>query len=162
MEYIVESPKNEDIIKLNKIRTDEDNYRQLLSLSSESIIETEKYFFDDSNNKENIILRCENEVVGYCQLRRDKEKRRNHKATISIAIDSIFHNKGCGNILLKNIISIAKNQLSLRKISLTVLENNVKAIALYKKNGFKIEGLLLNDTIVDGELKNVYIMGLLL
>ncbi|MGX7072785.1 GNAT family N-acetyltransferase [Helcococcus kunzii] len=162
MEYIVESPKNEDIIKLNKIRTDEDNYRQLLSLSSESIIETEKYFFDDSNNKENIILRCENEVVGYCQLRRDKEKRRNHKATISIAIDSNFHNKGCGNILLKNIISIAKNQLSLRKISLTVLENNVKAIALYKKNGFKIEGLLLNDTIVDGELKNVYIMGLLL
>lgn len=115
MEYIVESPKNEDIIKLNKIRTDEDNYRQLLSLSSESIIETEKYFFDDSNNKENIILRCENEVVGYCQLRRDKEKRRNHKATISIAIDSNFHNKGCGNILLKNIIFIAKNQLSLKK-----------------------------------------------
>ncbi|WP_282926015.1 GNAT family N-acetyltransferase [Helcococcus kunzii] len=162
MEYIVESPKNEDIIKLNKIRTDEDNYRQLLSLSSESIIETERYFFDDSNNKENIILRCENEVIGYCQLRRDKEKRRNHKATISIAIDSNFHNKGCGNILLKNIISIAKNQLNLRKISLTVLESNANAIALYKKNGFKIEGLLLNDTIVDGELKNVYIMGLLL
>lgn len=162
MEYIIESPKKEDIIKLNKIRTDDNNYKQILSLTSETILETEKYFFNDSDYKESIVLKNQNEVIGYCQLRRNKEKRKNHTATISIAIDSNYHNKGCGNILLRNIISIAKNQLCLKKLSLTVLESNTAAINLYKKHDFNIEGLLLNDTIVDGELKNAYIMGLLL
>lgn len=162
MEYIIESPKYEDMIKLNKIRTDDSNYRQLLSLTSESVLETEQYFFKDSDYNESIVLKTEGEVIGYCQLRRNKDKRKNHSATISIAIDSNYHNKGCGHILLEKIISIAKNELRLEKLSLIVLESNSIAINLYKKHGFNIEGLLLNDTIVDGELKNAYIMGLLL
>lgn len=46
------------------------------------------------------------------------------------------------------------------KITLNVLETNEKAIALYKKLGFEIEGTLRNDKILsDGKYYNTIVMG---
>lgn len=48
----------------------------------------------------------------------------------------------------------------IRKISLTVVETNKKAINLYRRYGFIEEGLLVNDRIhKDGNYYNTVIMG---
>ena len=47
-----------------------------------------------------------------------------------------------------------------KKISLTVVETNIKAINLYKKYGFIEEGVLRNDRLhKDGSYYNTIIMG---
>jgi len=46
----------------------------------------------------------------------------------------------------------------LKKLELTVLVKNTKAINLYKSKGFEIEGTLKADTVVNGQYEDVYFM----
>ncbi|MGL5753136.1 MAG: GNAT family N-acetyltransferase [Paraclostridium sp.] len=48
------------------------------------------------------------------------------------------------------------------KISLSVRKDNERGIALYKKCGFEIEGILKNETYIDGEFFDIVAMGLIL
>lgn len=162
MDYELRAPIISDIEALNKIRTDDRIYKNILSLTSESIEETKSYFFDNNLYKENLIIKVGGSVIGYVQLRRNTEKRKFHKASLSIALSYEYHHKYYGTIMMDRMIDIAKNQLGLKKLELTVLENNKHAIEFYKKSGFVVEGLQTFDTIVDGEYENVYILGMIL
>lgn len=154
--------KLSDVEMLNAIRTDDNIYKNILSLTSESVEETKNYFFDEVLYKENLVIKINDKTIGYIQLRRSKEKRKLHKANLSIAILKKYHHMGYGTLLMKQMINIAKNQLGLKKLELTVLETNKNALALYKKCGFEIEGLRTFDTIVDGKYESVYLLGLIL
>lgn len=48
--------------------------------------------------------------------------------------------KGIGTFAVKEMINHAFYNLNLHRIELTVLEDNVRAIHLYEKCGFKYEG----------------------
>ena len=70
-----------------------------------------------------------------------------------------FWGYGIGKNLLKQSIAWA-DSTGITKITLNVLETNEKAIALYKKLGFAIEGTLRNDKILsDGKYYNTIVMG---
>ena len=56
---------------------------------------------------------------------------------------------------------MAARDFGLRRVELTVRENNTGAIALYKKFGFAIEGLQRNRILVDGVYENLVLMALL-
>ena len=58
---------------------------------------------------------------------------------LNIAIDPNYRGKGYGNTLLKELISIAKEN-SVCKLTLEVRENNETAKNLYKKYNFKALG----------------------
>lgn len=48
----------------------------------------------------------------------------------------------------------------IQKMTLNVLETNHKAITLYQKMGFEVEGVLKKDRLlVDGQYYNTVIMG---
>ena len=55
----------------------------------------------------------------------------------------------------------AAKDFGLQRVELTVRENNVNAIALYKKVGFEIEGVQREAILVDGKHENLILMGLL-
>lgn len=56
----------------------------------------------------------------------------------------------------------AARAFGLHRVELTVREDNGNAIALYKKVGFEIEGLMRDAIKVDGVRKNVVLMAILL
>lgn len=58
---------------------------------------------------------------------------------LGIGILDEYQNCGIGKILLSNLISVAK-KLNKKHVLLTVIKENSRAIYLYKKLGFKIEG----------------------
>ena len=61
--------------------------------------------------------------------------------------------------MIENILMWA-DTTGIKKISLTVVQTNTKAIQLYEKYGFVEEGLLINDRIhKDGNYYNTVIMG---
>ncbi|AEN88747.1 Acetyltransferase, GNAT family [Priestia megaterium WSH-002] len=48
----------------------------------------------------------------------------------------------------------------MKKMTLNVLETNKKAIDLYTKFGFEVEGVLKNDKVLsDGKFYNTVVMG---
>lgn len=157
----IRSLKQSDIEELNKIRRSKGVFETILSLQDETLCETKAYFLDNLDNAHTFIAESERIIVGYIKLVIDDEKRKKHKARISIAIHPDYQGNGIGSRLFKEIIDLAENWLMLRKLELTVLEKNQKGIDLYKKYGFEIEGVSREDTVVNGRYENVIHMGML-
>jgi len=66
--------------------------------------------------------------------------RRAHVAYLGMGLHDEFHGQGIGTRLLRELIMIADDWLNLRRIELTVYVDNARAIALYERHGFAIEG----------------------
>ena len=62
---------------------------------------------------------------------------------MNIVVKKSWRNNSVGNLLLTNLVSICK-KLNLSSLSLEVNENNLPAIHLYKKFGFKQIGVRKN------------------
>ena len=76
---------------------------------------------------------------------------------LDIVIDCNFRNKGYGNILLNNCVDDIKKSNCIN-ITLEVSENNLAAINLYKKNGFKILAVRKNYYHNNNEYIDAYLM----
>ena len=57
-----------------------------------------------------------------------------------MAVRDDWQGKGVGTALLGAAIDLADNWLNVERIELSVYTDNVPAIALYERFGFKIEG----------------------
>ncbi len=86
-------------------------------------------------------------------------KRFSHKIEFGVCVLKDFWGYGMGKNLLKESIFWADSN-GIKKITLNVLETNDKAITLYKKLGFEIEGILKKDKLhSDGKYYNTIVMG---
>jgi ribosomal protein S18 acetylase RimI-like enzyme len=100
-------------------------------------------------------------VVGWCDvLRNTKRVVFSHCGTLGIGLLPEFRGRGIGRQLMQTTIEAAW-QRGITRIELTVREHNANAIALYKRLGFKIEGLHRNAVCINGQYQNVYAMALL-
>lgn len=68
--------------------------------------------------------------------------------------------KGYGLISTILLLKIGFEELGLHKIYLRVFQDNLKAIKMYKKVGFKEEGLFKNDVYINGIYRNVVFMSI--
>lgn len=57
----------------------------------------------------------------------------------NLAVDKEYQHKGIGRLLMQDMIEIARAD-NLTGLTLEVQEDNERAIALYQKSGFEIEG----------------------
>ena len=84
------------------------------------------------------------------------------KARMSILIaDKKERGKGYGESAIKRLLKIAFSQLNLHKVWLVVFEENEKARGLYRKCGFREEGILQDEYLVKGEYHNMIRMAIL-
>jgi ribosomal protein S18 acetylase RimI-like enzyme len=68
---------------------------------------------------------------------------------------------GIGSAMLKHLLDIAKMK-KLTKVSLNVDTHNDRAIHIYKKAGFEIEGKLCNEKYHNGQYSDEYRMAIFL
>jgi len=68
--------------------------------------------------------------------------------------------KGFGFLATKEILKIAFEKLNLHRVYLRVFPDNISAIKIYEKAGFVKEGLLKGTVFVDGEFKDMLLMGI--
>jgi ribosomal protein S18 acetylase RimI-like enzyme len=83
-----------------------------------------------------------------------------HCGTLGIGLLPEFRGRGIGRQLMLRTIDAAF-AFGLTRIELTVRENNLNAIALYKSLGFDAEGLHRNAVCIEGQYENLYSMALL-
>lgn len=67
-----------------------------------------------------------------------------HVVRLTIVIHRGFEEKGIGYLLMNHLIDWAKANAAIEKIELNVRASNIRAIRLYQKLGFNIEGRLRN------------------
>jgi len=74
--------------------------------------------------------------------------------------DSEKRSCGFGTSALRQLLQYAFENLNLRRVHLSVLEENLAARRIYEKCGFTVEGVLSQHVYKNGHYHNVVLMGL--
>ena len=103
----------------------------------------------------------ENKIVGICSIEGINKIRIKHRVDMAITVLKNYWGNKIGEKLIDYAIDYCKSN-SIKKIELTVRIDNERALKLYKKFGFEIEGEIKNFIYLNGNYYNCYYMGLLL
>ena len=88
-------------------------------------------------------------VVGWCDIFPKDNPRMKHRGGLGMGIVREYRKQGLGKRLMQATLEHAK-KFGIEKVELTVYCTNLDAIALYKKMGFKEEGLVKDYRRLDG------------
>ncbi len=165
LHYTIRSAIGEDAKELSELRLQIDGETENLDREKgEDFIDIprfEQIIKTDSEKRRNLFLVAvvHNRIVGFSRCEGIYLNRFSHKVEFGVGVLKDFWGVGIGQNLLKESISWADSN-GIKKITLNVLETNDKAIKLYIKFGFEIEGILKKDKILsDGKYYNTLIMG---
>ena len=84
--------------------------------------------------------------------------RRSHAGGIGLGVHDAWTGRGIGTAMMAEIVSYAENWLGLRRLELNVFTDNARAIALYRKFYFAVEGTLRGYALRDGAFVDAYAM----
>jgi L-phenylalanine/L-methionine N-acetyltransferase len=84
--------------------------------------------------------------------------RRRHAMSLGITVAHDWQGKGLGDLLMTAIVQYADRWLGLLRIELYVNTDNERAIALYRRHGFDVEGTHRGYSLRDGVYIDVHAM----
>ncbi|MGE7632533.1 N-acetyltransferase family protein [Bacillus paramycoides] len=163
--YTIRSAAETDADQLSKLRVQIDGETENMDREGgEGFIDMvgfQQIIKTDTEKPRNLFLIVEvhNRIVGFSRCEGSDLKRLSHKVEFGVCILKEYWGYGIGKNLLQKSINWADAN-EVKKIALQVLETNDKAIQLYKKLGFEVEGVLKNDKrLSDGKYYNTVVMG---
>ena len=113
------------------------------------------------DNEAVFVLEDDGVLVGYGSVIGGHLKRNSHKASVVTGILQSHAGRGAGSSLFQRLLEWTKTS-SLHRLELTVMKHNVRAIGLYQKFGFEIEGMKKDSLLIDGQYVDEYLMGCVL
>ncbi|WP_373428147.1 GNAT family N-acetyltransferase [Neobacillus niacini] len=119
-----------------------------------------KVINEDTERSNHLFLIAEvnDRIVGFSRCEGNQLKRSSHKVEFGVCVLKDYWGYGIGGKLLEQSIQWA-DESGIKKISLKVLETNDKAIKLYQKYGFEVEGSLKFDKrLSDGKYYHTILM----
>ena len=165
LHYIIRPAVEKDAKSLSEVRLQIDGETENLDREKgEAYIDEDgfkKIIKEDTESTNNLFLVAEvgGKIVGFSRCEGNKLKRMSHKVEFGVCVLKDYWGHGIGQNLLKESIHWADLN-DIKKITLSVLETNEKAIGLYKKYGFEIEGILKKDKLLsNGNYYNTILMG---
>ncbi len=161
----VEATDAEEIIEiLNKIDSETTFLTREPGEFNLTLEEERKFLQSQVVSEVNIMILAEVEgkIVGMCAINGNTKRRLRHSASLGITILKDYWGMGIGRKLMETGISWAKNN-GISRMELKADTNNHRALALYLKLGFQVEGTLRNDKLLsDGTYRSTYTMALFL
>ena len=109
-----------------------------------------------------LVAEAGGEIVGALSLRGDARQARVHETNLGITIATDYRGKGIGTRMIEEAIEWAKASPVVKRIELAVFARNQRAIDLYTRLGFEVEGCLKDALYKDGEYIDDILMALLL
>lgn len=135
----------------------------MLFEADERIITPEQQLkrIESMQNEENstiIVAEVDHQLVGYLVAIGGSANRNKYSVYIVIGVLSEFAGQGVGTKMFEALLNWAVKQ-KIHRLELTVMKHNVRAVALYKKMGFEIEGIKRDSLYLNGKFVDEYYMG---
>jgi len=128
-----------------------------LRLPYQSVDSVRKFVEGRLTGDLSLIAEHEGRVVGTFMLSRFIG-RRQHVADFWMGVADELDGQGIGTALLAEALSVTDRWLNIARLELTVYADNVRAIKLYEKFGFEIEGKLRMYAFRDGDFADALLM----
>lgn len=126
-------------------------------------VEKEEKLFEDYFNRDNglnLIAEYDGQIAGNLNFSGGTKKRTAHTGEFGISVRKDFWGMGIGKALIARLIEWSKESGVIRKINLRVRSDNARAIHLYKSFGFKEEGVITRDFLINDVFYDSIQMGL--
>ncbi len=134
-------------------------YANLLQVPHPGVERWKKRLAEDTEDKLVLLAELDGEVVGHAGVFCDGGRvRQRHTWRMGIGIAQHAWGKGVGTALMTELMRYADDWAQALRIELHVFTDNARAIALYRKFGFEIEGTLRGDSFRDGQYVSSHLM----
>jgi len=152
-----------DAREINAIRRMPGVIENILGLPSERVDRSEGFIASLDTNSHQFVATVSGEdgreiVIGTAGIVISGNPRLRHSAMLGIMVHKDYQNQGVGKKLMEALLDVADNWLMLVRVELAVYTDNERAIALYKKMGFEIEGTRKKAAIRGGAYVDEFIM----
>lgn len=114
----------------------------------------------DASNSLMLLAEIDGRVVGILTFEGGQTPRIQHTGEFGISVLQEYWGLGIGSQLVASLIEWARSTGIIRKINLRVHTNNLRAIKLYERFGFKVEGQISREYNVAGQFYDNLAMGL--
>ncbi len=105
------------------------------------------------------VARLEQQLVGMVLIRGGVLQRMQHVGKLEIFVSADCRGVGVGGALMEAALTWAEEHPTLRKLGLSVFEDNTRAVAVYRAAGFAVEGRRVGEYMeLDGSLRNDLLM----
>ena len=101
----------------------------------------------------------EQRIIGSTSLKFSPQEALKHKAELGLSVHDDYQNMGIGTALLNHVIEVA-GMRKLSKVWLHISTDNNRAVHVYKKAGFTIEGKLSKESRINDKYRDEYTMAL--
>ena len=126
-------------------------------------IEQEQNYLSSLQGSKNCIMilgLIKKQIVSVASLNGGKRKRMEHLVDLGITVRKPFWRQGIGREMMKFLINWANQSKIIRKINLTVRNDNMGAIKLYEQLGFIEEGVISRELQINEKFYDTLMMGL--
>ena len=133
----------------------------LASLDAPPLEKTKTYMLERlKTNLPYFVALVDDKVVGWCDISSLNRPVFAHSGSLGMGIIAEYRGQGIGKKLMQIALEKAK-EIGLTRVELGLREENTRAIEMYKKFGFVIEGIKRNACKVGDIYSNDLVMGLL-
>ena len=129
-----------------------------LQLPLRSVEATRERLAQQSADVHGLVAELNGRLAGTLGLHVETNPRRRHCAGLGMAVHDDFQGRGVGTALLAAALDLADNWLGLRRVELHVYVDNERAILLYERSGFTIEGTAPDYAFRDGTFADTLTM----
>ncbi|PLS15423.1 N-acetyltransferase [Bacillus sp. M6-12] len=116
--------------------------------------------FSHADNELFLIAEIDGEIVGNLTFRAGKRSRNSHVGEFGVSVQKQYWGMAIGKKMMEYLLSWARTTEEVRKINLKVREDNIPAIKLYEKLGFKKEGVVTREFLIEEKFYNASLMGI--
>ena len=97
------------------------------------------------------------QLLGWLSVEVPPYRRAAHVGHLVLGVDDRFRARGIGGALLAEAVALSASR-GLARLELTVMTDNIRAIGLYLRHGFAVEGLRRQSLRREGAFVDEYLM----
>lgn len=150
-EIVIRHAEPGDAEALFRILSQPETYSDTLQIPHPSLKIWQERLAATREGMQRLVACIGTSVVGEITLEVNARARRRHTASFGLCVDYQHRGKGVASALMREIVSLCDNWLSVSRIELTVFADNATAIALYEKFGFVTEGVARRFAVRNGQ-----------